>query len=72
VCSLSFKLRFLEVSETNDHAIAAMASASNLLTCIVRADDVDVTNEGFKSLIEAGGGQVLRAVTVSVVKSRPL
>jgi hypothetical protein len=70
--SLLPKLRFLEVSEADDHAVAAMASAPNLQTLIVRAYGLDLTNAGFGRLVEAGGGQALKAVTVNIVKSRPL
>jgi hypothetical protein len=66
------KLRFLEVSEANDHAVAAMASAPNLQQLIVREDDWSLTNEGFGRLVAAGGGQALQAVTLGLVKSHPL
>jgi hypothetical protein len=65
-------LRFLEVSEANNHAVAAMASAPNLQKLIVREYEPDLTNEGFGRLVAAGGGKALEAVTLNVVKSRPL
>jgi hypothetical protein len=46
------KLRFLEVSEANDHAVAAMVSAPNLQQLIVREDYWSLTNEGFGHLVE--------------------
>jgi hypothetical protein len=45
------KLRFLEVSEANDHAVAAMVSAPNLQQLIVREDYWSLTNEGFGHLV---------------------
>jgi hypothetical protein len=66
------KLRFLEVSEANDHAVAAMASSPNLEKLIVRTYDLGLTNEGFGRMIEAGGGQSLGSVILNIVKSRPL
>jgi hypothetical protein len=66
------KLRFFEVSEANDDAVAAMASAPNLQKLIVREYDFDLTNKGFGRLVRAGGGQALQAVTLCVVKNRPL
>jgi hypothetical protein len=66
------KLCFLEVSEANDHAVAAMVSAPNLQQLIIREDGWSLTNEGFGRLVETGGGQVLQAVTLGLVKSRPL
>jgi hypothetical protein len=66
------KLRFLEVSKASDYAIAAMASAPNLQKLIVREDCWKLTNEGFGRLVAAGGGKALQAVTIGIVKSRPL
>lgn len=67
------KLRFLEVSEASDNAVAAMVSAPNLQKLIVRKYDPNLTNEGFGRLVEAGGGKTLQAINANVVvKQRPL
>jgi hypothetical protein len=66
------KLRFLEISEANNDAVAAMASAPNLQKIIVRSHDLNLTNKGFGRLVKAGGGKALQAATLGVVKSRPL
>jgi hypothetical protein len=71
-CALQ-QLRFLEVSDANDHAVAAMKTAPHLQQLIVRSYGPGLTNEGFGRLIEQGGGHELAAVTCNIVKSsRPL
>jgi len=58
------KLEFLE-SEGSDDAIAAMASAPDLRKIFFRYTDLSITNDGFKRLVEAGGGKKLVEISVS-------
>lgn len=63
--SISFpKLEFLEVSNANDDAIAAMHTAPKLRNIVFRWPDPSITDDGFKRLVANGGAKNLVAIAV--------
>ena len=58
-------LKFLEISHCSDEAIAAMVHAPELKEIVFRFPDPAIGNEGFKRLVENGGGRNLSSITVS-------
>jgi len=61
------KLEFLEITYASDDAIAAMVSAPYLRKIVFQFPDRCITNDGFKRLVEAGGGKNLDAITVRIL-----
>lgn len=61
------KLEFLEVSNASNEAIAAMYTAPNLQEIVFRWPDPCISNKGFGSLIENGGGANLTSIWVCIL-----
>ena len=61
------KLEFLEVSNANDEAIAAVHTAPNLHKIVFRWPDPSVTDDGFKRLVYNGGAKNLVAISVRLI-----
>lgn len=60
------KLKFVEVSHVDEDGIAAMSSSPDLREIVFRYRAPEINNSGFKRLVQNGGAQNLRMVTVSV------
>jgi len=58
-------LQYIEVSHASDKSIAAMKFAPDLSKIVFRFPDKNITNAGFKRLVQVGGGKQLMAIEVS-------
>jgi hypothetical protein len=58
-------LKYIEVSHASDECIAAMKFAPNLSKIVFRFPDKNITDAGFKHLVQGGGGKHLLAIEVS-------